>query len=103
VHNAIIIGPGKYVCKSSRPARHVIADIKDVLGRFAIGWYLDRPLSWDINSGECLDDHSEDLDITGPYVEPPKPREVWIKFSDGGASIINIPSPGFKHFREVLP
>ena len=94
----VILGPGKYQTKGGN-----IAVVVDTTDDMAIGWVGPAPRIWYRTHGIADSQPSSETDITGPYVEPPKLREVWIHFEANNdlGSASTVPIDGWTHMVEA--
>ncbi len=66
-----------------------VVEVIDAAGLDAMGWLFFEDGTkaahiWNANSGVVSNWINDDLDITGPYVEPPKLLECWMNVTDKG-------------------
>ena len=85
----IITGVGLYRTKGGE-----MVEVTEIRGTCAAGWW-DKIFShrWRTSDGRDMDVGTDDFDITRAYKEPPKLREVYIKFSYGDEVISIRPEP----------
>ena len=94
--------PGKYLTMAGQIAE-VLAVRGDLLP-IAVGFVApnDYGCVWKAENGKSYADPRDDYDIIGPYVEPPKLREVWVEFTAHEVSAVwRHETPNTVHFREV--